>query len=98
MCKIILFIIIHLRNQVTKLFVALCHYLELDPVETPNTKTSTAFLKKGKYLKKERFFVNLYDLMSKFIFSELKLFLAKLLSIRLISILSIYRQSFRGMN
>ena len=35
-------------------------------------KHVTAFLKKGKYFKKEKFLVNLSDLMSNFIFSELK--------------------------
>ena len=57
MCKIILFRIIYAPNQVTKLFIALwksCHYEELEPVETQNSKTSTAFLKKGKYLEKEK--------------------------------------------
>ena len=40
-------------------------------------KNSTAFLNKGKYLEKQDFLVNLSDLISKFIFSELKTLLEK---------------------
>ena len=103
MNKIILFRIIHARYQTIldnalvishlSLFMApwkSCHYVELDPVETHITKTSTAFLKGGKYLESEKFLVTLSELMLKFIFSELKLFLAKLFWKRLNSILSIY--------
>ena len=56
-----LFQIIHARNQIAKLFIARwksCHHVELEPAETQNTKTSTSFLKKGKYLEKEKFLVN----------------------------------------
>ena len=49
----------------------------MEPVEIKNSKTSTAFLNKGKYLEKEDFLINLSDLISKFIFSELKTFLEK---------------------
>ena len=58
MCKIILFKIIRARNQIKKLFITpgkACHYVELEPVETQNAKTSIASLKKGKYLEKESF-------------------------------------------
>ena len=70
MCKIILFKIIRARNQIKKLFITpgkACHYVELEPVETQNAKTSTTSLKKGKYLEKKRF-GNLSDLMSNFFF------------------------------
>ena len=53
-----LFKIIRARNQIKKLFIAprkACHYVELEPVETQNAKTSTASLKKGEYLEKESF-------------------------------------------
>ena len=53
-----LFRITHVPNQITKLFIApwkTCHYLDLDPVETQNAKTSTAFLKRGKYFENESF-------------------------------------------
>ena len=54
-------------------------------------KTSTASLKRGKYLEKKSFWVNLSDLMSKFIFSELKAFFANLFSKdSSVSILHIY--------
>ena len=59
-------------------------------MEIQNVESSTAFLKKGKYLEKERFLVNLSDLMSKFILSELKAFFANPFPKRLISIPSIY--------
>ena len=58
MCKILLLKIIHASNQIKKLFIApgkACHYVELEPVETQNAKTSIASLKKGKYLEKKRF-------------------------------------------
>ena len=67
-----LFKIIRARNQIKKLFIAprkACHYVELEPVETQNAKTSTTSLKKGKYLEKKRF-GNLSDLMSKFFFQN----------------------------
>ena len=66
-------------------------------MEIQNTNTSTAFLKKGKYLDKEKFLVNLSDLMSEFIFSELKIFFATPFSKRLINKYSLYIPlSFRG--
>ena len=49
-----------------------CHYVKLEPVEIQNAKTSTVSLKRDKYLEK--------DLMSMFIFSELKAFFANLFS------------------
>ena len=53
-----LFRIAHAQNQITKSFITpwkACQHKELDSVETENTKTSTASLKRGKYLEKERF-------------------------------------------
>ena len=88
MCKTILFRIIYSRKKITELFIAplkACHYVELEPVEIENTNTSTAFLKKDKYLDNEKFLVSLSDLMSEFIFSELKVFFATPFSKRLIS-------------
>ena len=68
----------------------------MEPVEIQNAKTSTAFLKKGRYLEKEKFLANLSDLMSKFIFSELKTCFANPFPKRLISILSIYLHDLGG--
>ena len=59
------------------------------PVEIQKAKTSTVFLKEGKYLEKERILINLSDLMSKFIFSELKACFANPFPKRLTTILSI---------
>ena len=73
MCKIILFRIINAQNQIAKLFTVpwnTFYYEELEPVELPNTKTSTTFLKIGKHLGKEK--VNLSDLTSECFFSELR--------------------------
>ena len=73
MSKVILFRIIHARNQITKLFIVpwnACYYEELEPVEIQNTKTSTAFLKIGKYLEKENW--RQFDLTSKFIFFRIE--------------------------
>ena len=69
----------------------------MEPVQMQNTKTLTAFLKKGKYLENENLLVTLSDLMSKLIFSEFKASFANPFQKRLISILSIYLPSFRGM-
>ena len=90
MCKIILFRLIHSRNQITKPCTVRwhsCYYEELEPVELGNTKTSTKFLMIGKHLKMEK--VNLSDLTSKFFFSELKVCVANHFPKILISILSI---------
>ena len=50
-----------------------------------NAKTSKAFFEEGEISPKETFLVNLSDLMSKFIFLELKAFFANPISKRLIS-------------
>ena len=63
--------------------------MELEPVETQNVKTLTASLKEMS--QEGKFMVNLSELMSEFIFSELKAFLANLFSKdSSVSILSIY--------
>ena len=54
------------------------------------------FLKKGKYFRKETFLVNLSDLISKLIFSELKACSANPFPKGLISILSVYLQDLWG--
>ena len=54
------------------------------------------FLKKGKYVEKEKFLVNSSDLMSKSISSELKTFFSNPFLERLISILSIYFHDLGG--
>ena len=54
--------IIHARDQVSKFFNVPCnpcYYEELEPVEIQNAQTSTAFLKEGKYLEKQKFLVNI---------------------------------------
>ena len=73
--------------------------MKLESMEIQSAKTSTTFLKKGKDLEKERFLVNLSDLMSKFIFSELKAFFTNTFSKRLIRKDSLYLPSSfnRGM-
>ena len=53
-----LFRIAHAQNQITKLFISPwkgCQCKELDSVETENAKTSTASLKRGKYIETESF-------------------------------------------
>ena len=70
--------------------------MELEPVELQNAKTSTAFLKKGKYIKKEKFLVNLSDLISEVLFPELKACFANPFPKRLMSILSIYLHHLTG--
>ena len=51
-----LFKIFHAQNQVTKFDVPwkTCHLAGLKRMEIQNAKTSTGFLKKSKYLKKEK--------------------------------------------
>lgn len=50
--------------------------MELKPIEIQKSKTSTTFLKRGKYLKNKSFFCFTY-VISKFIFSKLKAFPVK---------------------
>ena len=57
--------------------------MKLEPMKIQHAKRSTAFLKNGKDLEKGKFLVNLSDLMSKFIFSELKAFFCNPFSKRL---------------
>ena len=56
--------------------------MELKPIEIQKSKTSTTFLKRGKYLKNKSFFCFTY-VISKFIFSKLKAFPLKLFLKRL---------------
>ena len=46
--------------------------MKLVPVKIQNTKITADFLKKSKYAEKKKFLENISDLMSKFIFAELK--------------------------
>ena len=65
-------------------------------MEKEIAKTLTAFLKKGTCLEKEKFFVDLFNLTSKIVLSELKVRFANPFPKRLMSILSIYLHYFGG--
>ena len=80
MGKITLIRISHAQTQIAKLVIASwksCHYVELEPVESQNTKTSTAVSKKGKHLEKEKFLVNLCELMAIFFLSRIEIIVIK---------------------
>ena len=96
----ILFRMIRVQNQITKEIV----YCSLKNMSLHgngargDTKCQNfdIFLKKGKYVEKEKFLVNSSDLMSKSISSELKAFFSNPFLERLISILSIYFHDLGG--
>ena len=51
------------QNKIAKLFTdyfRTCRYIELEPTEIQNAKTSTAFLKRGEYIENEKFLLR-YD-------------------------------------
>ena len=86
--------IIHTWNQIIKLFAVpwnTCYYEELEPGEIQNIKTSTAFLKIGKHIEKEK--VNLSDLTLKFIFFKIESIFCEPFPKNIKSILSVYLHS-----
>ena len=64
--------------------------MKLEPAEKQNAKNLTAFLKKGKYLEKEKLLINLSDLMLRFTVTELKACFVNPFQKRIISFLRIH--------